>query len=165
MRLNEITKSLNEPEKHNYAKQIWQLINHTYKDLGLPHKDVQTLLNSAGIWEVEIEHNKVIAGVLYRHFHGNKLRLIFHDDSAIGKSAVKSLVKKRIIQSDGYWGEFSNPLESVIIKMGGNMIPNTEVEKILGQNIDKLDDDGYHYYRIAGGQLRRKVLIGHPNLN
>lgn len=162
MRLIEFTKALTEPEKHNYAKQIWHLLTRTYKDLGLPHENINSLLHSAGLWEVEIENNKVIAGVLYRNFHGSKLRLIFHDGTLEGKSAVKLLIRKKIVESDGYWGEFSDPLESVVLKMEGKMIPNVEAEKILGQKIDKLDDDGYHYYRFANGQLRRKVLIGHP---
>jgi hypothetical protein len=164
MRLNEFTKALTEPEKHDYAAQIWAMINHTYKDLGLPHAGINELLHSVGLWEVEIEDNKVIAGVLYRNFHGSKLRLIFHDSTFEGKTAVKALVKKKIVNSRGYWGEFSNPLENVILKMNGEMIPNTEAEKILDQKIDRLDDDGYHYYRFIDGQLRRKVLIGHPNV-
>lgn len=164
MRLIEFTKSLTQPEKHDYAKQIWSLINNTYADLGLPHTDIQQLLDSAGLWQVEIIQDKIIAGVLYRPLHGNKLRLIFHNGTSEGKSAVKTLVKNKIVANNGYWGEFSDPLESVIIKMGGKMIPNTDAENILNQKIDKLDNDGYHYYRFAGGQLRRKVLIGHPTI-
>jgi hypothetical protein len=163
MRLNEFIKDLSTSEKHSYAEEIWQLINHTYKDLGLYGASLSNLLQTAGKWKVEVsQDNHIIAGALFRNLKGNKLRLVFHNGSSEGKLALKRIMKETLINGNGYWGEISGPLEQSIIKLGAKPVPSKFAEEILDLPIDQYEKDGIHYYRNIEGHLKIEAIYGKP---
>jgi hypothetical protein len=85
---------------------------------------------------------------------------VFHDDTREGKSELKSILTADVTHGRS-WGEFSGNLERLMINLGGKPIPNTEVERILGQKILELDPDGYHYTReVSPGVVKQQILIG-----
>lgn len=163
MRLNELSTNLSSIQKHKHAEEIWKLINHTYKDLGLYGASLSNLLNTAGVWKVEFDSNHaIIAGALFRNFQGNKLRLVFHNGTSKGKIALKTIMKETLVDGNNYWGEISGPLENTLINLGAKPIPSKFAEDILNLPIDQYSKDGIHYYRNIEGHLKIEAIYGNP---
>lgn len=164
MNLYEKTLTLSDKQKHKYSQQIWNLLCSTYDAHGgLCGADLTNLLKTAGMWEVEIMDGNVIAGAIFRNLNGKKLRLIFHNGTLEGKQAIKKILYKTMVVGP-CWGEISGALEKTLKSIGVKMIPNEYAEILLEREISRLDPDGFHYYRTANNELRKKVLMGNPHL-
>ena len=55
-------------------------------------------------------------------------------------------------------------MEKILRREGAVPVP-VEVAAILmkGKNFTKVDPDGYHYWRIIGGEEHEKIIIANPN--
>ena len=152
---------LTPDQKQKYAKSVWDLIEKTYNSIGLnPRNTIDNLIQVPRIWKIQIQNNKILAGVIYKNFKGRKIRLVFHDNTVEGKNHLKQILKQDILLGRS-WGEFSGPLEKIMIRLGGTMIPNSKAAEILGEPVEILEPDGFHYQRnIPGVGLKREVIIG-----
>jgi hypothetical protein len=161
--LREHFVNLVTPEQRRpHAGEVWALLTHTYSKYGsgLSGAELENLITTPGIWKVSRKNGKMVAGIIYRDSYGRKVRLVFHDDTREGKSELKSILTADVTHGRS-WGEFSGNLERLMINLGGKPIPNTEVERILGQKILELDPDGYHYTReVSPGVVKQQILIG-----
>lgn len=61
------------------------------------------------------------------------------------------------------YGEVSGAPENIKRKLGARVIPNKEVEKILGKPVEK-HEGGEYYSRSIGGQMHKKVMVGNPKV-
>ncbi len=153
-------------ERERYAAQVWQLIVKTYEGYGnsedgnLYGAEMRNLIDSPGVWRLVVRGESIIAGVLYRHFKGNKVRLVLHDDTRAGKDAMKNVFLGEFSRGN-CWGEFSGNLERILTTAGIPGIPNTEAARILEKEIQSLDPDGLHYEReVFPGTVKREMLFG-----
>lgn len=153
-------------ERRSLARSVWEMIKTTYAEYGsgLFGTSLQDLINTPGVWKLVRRGNELLAGAIYKDTHGHKLRLVFHNNTPAGKDALRRLLHDDIL--DGYaWGEFSGRLEKVLRRFGAMPIPARKAEKILGKPIEKIDPDGYHYWReVYPGHLARQILLGNPDL-
>jgi hypothetical protein len=150
-------------QRHPYAQKVWDMINDTYEKHagGVGHASPEDLMVAPGVWKLATRNGQVKGGAVYRDHNGRKLRLVFHDGTTAGKAEMKRIMMDDIMHGRA-WGEFSGPLEKVMLRMGGKPLPNHLASKVLGKPVDKLDDDGYHYWRTIDGAQKREIIIGNP---
>lgn len=147
-----------------YVQAVWDMINDTYEKHaeGVGAVSPEDLMITPGVWKLAIRSGQLRGGAVYRQFKGRKLRLVFHDGTPEGKAEMKRIMMDDIMHGRA-WGEFSGPLEKVMLRMGGKPVPNTKAGDLLGKPIEKLEDDGYHYWRnVGGGNIKREIIIGNP---
>ncbi|TFG96267.1 hypothetical protein E4H12_11455 [Candidatus Thorarchaeota archaeon] len=153
-------------QREPYANVVWDMIRDTYSNhtSGLGSgTNISDLLRTPGIWKLAVRDNDVKGGAIYREHRGRKLRLVFHDGTSEGKIEMKRVMTDDIARGRA-WGEFSGPLEKVMLQLGGKPVPNDLASKILGKPIAKLDTDGFHYWRSVGGnKFKREIIIGNPH--
>lgn len=162
-----IVLTLDTPESRRaYAEQVWQLIVKTYEEYGnsedgnLYGAEIENLIQTPGLWKLVRKGNEIIAGVVYRSFKGNKVRLVLHNDTREGKDSMKDIFLSEFTHGN-CWGEFSGHLEKVLHGARVPHIPNTQASEILEKPIISLDTAGMHYEReVYPGTTKREMLFG-----
>ncbi len=155
------------PARSAYAKRVWDLIASTYKEYGnsedgnLYGAQIQNLVETPGVWTLLLDGDAIVAGVIYRKYKGNKVRLVLHDNTRRGKDALKELFIGEF-EKEQCWGEFSGHLERILRERNVAAVPNTDAARILDKEIAALDPDGVHYQReVYPGTVKREMLFGH----
>ncbi|MEK7627964.1 MAG: hypothetical protein AAB421_00920 [Patescibacteria group bacterium] len=162
-----ITVTLATPESRRaHAEQVWQLIVKTYEGYGnsedgnLYGAEIENLIQTPGLWKLTKKSNEIIAGVVYRSFKGNKVRLVLHNDTRDGKDAMKDIFLSGFAHGN-CWGEFSGHLEKILRVAQVPHIPNTQASELLEKPIISLDADGMHYEReVFPDTIKREMLFG-----
>jgi hypothetical protein len=154
-------------QRRAYAGPVWALIVSTYREYGnsedgrLYGAEIANLVNTDGRWTLVCKGEQIIAGVLYRRFKGDKMRLVLHNNTREGKDALKDLFLGEFAAGT-CWGEVSGHLERILTEHGVDSIPNTEAARILEKEVPTLDPDGMHYTReVFPGTMKREMLFGH----
>lgn len=184
MKLKEHFVNVFTPEdKEKYVDTVLKMINDSYADIGgALGLTVEKLMSPTVMFKLVRRGGKIVACVVYQYRKAKdskvtffdpkrderKLRYIAQDGSDVGKQEVRKLIEDDIRLSDrGFWGEVSGKLERMYIKRGAVPIPNVisrDVLKAMGKKVDRLDNDGYHYFRTVGGEEVRKLLIGNADI-
>ena len=153
-------------ERRLYAQRVWNLIITTYKEYGnsedgnLYGAQMENLIETPGLWKLVERDGEIIAGVIFRKFKGNKMRLVFHNNTREGKNMLKALFLDEF-RHGRCWGECSGHLERILREECVPMIPNTKAAEILGKEITRLDPDGMHYEREVFPRItKREMLFG-----
>lgn len=159
-----------EPEFNNWAKEVWDMLELSYSDIGglQSYRDFNDFLKKKHIIEIILsEDGKLLSCATYRRMEGSlKLTAIGCDQSQIGKLALEQLVQNNIINSDlHYWAEVSGAIEHYFKKHNGFPMPNTLASKILqiSENDIKLSNrDRVHYSRPIGAnrEYYTKMIFG-----
>ena len=102
---------------------------------------------------------KITAVNLYKKQHGRKSIASATDGSEQGKKDFRK-TKIEDHEQKRAWGEVSGAPEHISRKIGMPVIPSNKVGKLLGKEIHP-DENGEHYSRKIGGEMHRKVAMGH----
>ena len=158
-------------EKHR--QQIHDVIQHSYKNIegGYGGNGSGTKKESEAIHH-DITHSvikatrrgdKITAVNLYKKQHGRKSIASGTDGSEQGKHDWKK-TKLEDHEHKRAWGEVSGSAEHIQRKMGVPVIPNNKVGKLLNKDITP-HEGGEHYDRKIGGEMHKKVAMGHPKVD
>jgi hypothetical protein len=166
-RKRENPMDLTTPEDRRvYAERVWNLIVATYAEYGnsedgrLYGAAMEDLIETPGSWKLTMKGEEIIAGVIFRKFKGNKMRLVLHNNTREGKNALKDLFLGEFLHGK-CWGECSGHLERILREHGAPVISNTKAAEILEKEIAILDPDGMHYEReVFPGTIKREMLFG-----
>ena len=84
--------------KRSVAEEIWKLLELTYTEIGgLMGANKDDLIETKGMWKLVRKNGKIVAGVVYKDMHGSrKIRLVLHDGTPEGKTAVKKIIEEDI---------------------------------------------------------------------
>ncbi|HWP61829.1 MAG TPA: hypothetical protein VN495_04475 [Candidatus Paceibacterota bacterium] len=152
--------------RRTHSEAVWRLIVQTYKDYGnsedgnLYGADLENLIRTPGCWKLVAAGDEFIAGIIFRHCKGSKMRLVLHNCTHDGKEALRHLLITEF-NSGRCWGECSGNLERVLRAHGAPIIANTRAAAILEKPILHLDPDGVHYEReVFPGTVKREMLFG-----
>lgn len=150
--------------RQKYAYQVWHMLQHAYKEIGgfLSAANAQELVETAGLWKLQLRGDHVSAVVIYKAQHGRKLIGAATDGTSEGKNDLMMILKedKSLRRS---WAEVSGKMEGVYRKLGAEPIPNTRAHELTGKRILNLDEDGVHYTRLIAGHPHVKALYGNPS--
>ena len=186
MNLNESYVNCFGDDRNKYVDDVIRILQTAYASLG----GVKGLDNPKELLEDDIffklvrRNNKIVACAVYKFKNPRnskvsffdpkrnerKLKYIGSDGSAEGNQGVRDIMREDITRPErGFWAEISTPkLEHMYIESKGAVpIPNRIAKDILasiGKKVIKLDDDGYHYWRLIGESPLRKMLIGNANI-
>ena len=155
--INTLTKS----DFQKYIDPVWDIMQRTYEPIGGfgTAKTKEELLDKVDFAKLVQKDGKIIAAALYKGKDDNRKAIAKGSDGTLeGKNAVKKIYYDDIKMSRA-WGEFSGAAEKLMLKAGGQMIPNKYVEKLIDKKVSSFNDDGYHYTRNIGGEDHEKVII------
>jgi len=160
--LTENYKNITEPEdKYKYAEKVFELCVVSYSRIagGFAYKDVDTLVNTTGLWKIKTSNTKIIAGRIYKDRNGtNKSVASFCEKSNKGRDALFQIYRDDVNFGRSY-GEVSGKVEDIIMKNPNAIqVPNVYVSDILDKPI-KPSPNGYHYTRKIGGMEHEKLLV------
>ena len=159
---------LNNKEKAEYAKDIFDLINTAYASIGgnINYKSAADVLGAEGDADYEViniddDPEPDALSASKKTPSGNKLTAIGHDGSPQAKSKTinhyASLLKQK-----GYYLEVSGKIKDILLTKGAPIISDPElIKKILKGKTIELNDDGT-YQRFIGGEKYTKILLGKP---
>lgn len=186
MRLNEHYVNVFTPEdKEKYIDDVYRLIEYSYKDIGgAKGLSKDELMEDGVFFKLVRKNNKIVACAVYSYRSAatsnvsffdpkrdeRKIKYVAQDGSDEGKAAVKTIMHDDIVRPErGFWGEVSGKVEQMYMRRGAVPIPNTIAVQVLRdfkkKPIDKLDPDGYHYWRpVGGGKSIRKMMVGNANI-
>lgn len=142
-------------------EDIWDMIQKCYSYVGgyKGATDFEDLVRQTKIWKVVRRGNKVSAVAAYRDQHGLKSICAAMDGSFRGKRDILMLFQEDV-RMQRSWAEVSHKVEKMKLRLGFLPVPNVYAEDLLNKPILNLSDDGYHYDRIIGGELRTKMIVG-----
>lgn len=138
-------------ERKKLICQVRKLLDISYSYLGgIPHTDDQ-LVETDGPWRLVIKDDQVIAGAIYRHQNGFKLRLAFQID----KDALVAVLED--LRLDGFWVEASCKLQRFLVKHNHHQQP---VEMALKTSSDiSAVVDTHHFIKFG----KPSSIFGFPS--
>jgi len=115
-------------------------------------------------WKLSKRHGEVTSIIIYKNTpSGMRTVASATDKTEQGKIDLLKM-KRDDLQQKRSFSEVSDAMEHIMLKMGAKKYPFEVVKRILNKNSDGVelipDDDGYHYYRVINGKLKRKLLVG-----
>lgn len=161
-----------------WKDQAYELLQRSYAPIGglLGVPDADALVNDSDMWKIYRKGNKILAIIIYTFKRtGRKLTACgclqnpdpnsvtgFSADP-VAKAWLYKIINDDMHRRDG-WAEVDRKMERICRREGGVPIP-VEVAAILmkGKNFTKVDPDGYHYWRIIGGEEHEKIIIANPD--
>jgi hypothetical protein len=153
-------------QKHTVLAQCWEVLQATYLRIpgGLHFESEQVLINKTSRWDVVMDGDKLVALVVYKNKSGLKMSAFAYNRAyqEHGKAALRQLLTQCLQYS---WVEVSDHAEPFVLEQcrGQSLrIANRHAPQLLKAGIE-CDRDGYHYFRIIQGQLKRKLMVGSPN--
>jgi len=144
-----------------YIDDIWDILQKSYASIGgfLTASSKEDLMNKTGLAKLVRKNGKIVAVKIYKDDRGRKSIGAGSDGSTEGKKWLIKMFQEDINLGRA-WGEFSGKAEYLMLKHGGEPMPNVLAAQILGKPILSLNSDGFHYTREIQGEPHEKILIG-----
>lgn len=148
--------------RHNYAKQVFDMYQKSYGSIGMHIKSADELIDKYKIWEVYFLGDKPIAFAMKsKTEHGIKGGVSGSDGSKEGKKAV---VESFGSERPFHYTELSGRPREIALQKGLKAVPADEAKKILkeqGHDVEKLDEVTYRRLLRNIG-LVDKTMFGQP---
>ena len=122
------------------------------------------LVAETDYWKLRKRNNKVTAVLCYTTKRGG--RKTCYGGCLLNREGKRDMFEmmKDDMNELGrkVWAEISGPIEHIYVdKLHMPVIPADVAQMILkDKKFEKIDDDGFHYWRKIGGELKRKIMVG-----
>lgn len=153
-------------EKAKYADVVWDIMTSTYEPIGgfLTASSKEELIGKTGLWKLAKRDGQIVAASLYKDNLGRKSIASGTNGSKKGISDF-SKMQKDDVKLGRAWAEVSGVPEKLLQRMKAKPIPNTFAGILTNKDIISLNDDGFHYTRLIGGEAKEKIIYGVVNLD
>jgi len=154
---------LSTEDKRKYLDKIWEILQRSYAKIGgyQGAASAEELLTHPGIWKLVRRDGEITAIGIYRDQSGRKSIAAGTNGTKQGLRDLMAL-KKEDLAMRRAWAEVSDRMEKLMLDLGARKIPNKYAEALVKKPILKLNDDGYHYTRLIGGEPHEKLIVGFP---
>ncbi len=157
-----------------WKDQVYDMLNNRcYKKkgglLGVP--DADALVADSDMWKIFHRGNKLMAVCCYTFKRGGRKLTACGAELDPNTGKADEECKKwlyKILADDMYrhdgWVEVDDQMEYLMNKHTGCVpIPADVAQMIMkDKKFTKIDPDGYHYWRIIGGEEHKKMLLANP---
>lgn len=153
-------------DMEKYKDEVFQLLVNGYKKSGglLGMNSPDQLVAETDFWKLCRRKGKITVAFCYSTKRGG--RKTCYGSCLMTKDGKQDMLK--IMRDDmiefgrKVWAEVSGPIEHIYLdKMHAPVIPADVAQLILhDKKFEKIDPDGFHYWRNIGGELKRKIMIG-----
>lgn len=153
-------------DKTKFGDEVWSILDKSYAKLGgFKSYDNKThMFTEFGMWILVFDEDEnIIASIIFKNQHGNKLVGLGTDGQPQSKNELIHVLRKLRNQKN-FWAEVSGPLEKLFNTLDIPLISNNYAKKLTGKEILEHDEDGYHYVRYIAGQPTRKIIMGYPEI-
>lgn len=160
--LNEKFINLFSGEFNEYIDIIWDMLQKSYENVPsgfLAANSKEELINKSAMWKMARRNNKIVAAILYKDRMGRKSFAVCSDGTKEGKRDLIGMFKDDI-KFGRSWTEVSGKPEKIYKSHGATPIPAEFAAELTGKSIEKIDSDGFHYWRIIHGVLKQKIMYG-----
>ena len=149
-----------------YKDEVWDILQKSYQKAGgmLGMESPEQLVDETDMWKLCRRNGKINAALCYSLKRGGRKTCYGGCDmTPAGKEDFYKIMKADMEQTGRkVWAEVSDAIEHIYVdKMNAPAIPAEVAQKILkDKKFDKIDNDGFHYWRNIGGESKRKLMIG-----
>lgn len=153
-------------DMEQYKDEVYKLLVDGYRGSGglLGMESADQLVAETDFWKLCRRKDKITAAFCYSTKRGG--RKTCYGSCLMTPEGKRDLLK--IMKDDmeqlgrKVWTEISGPIEHIYVdKMHVPVIPADVAQKILkDKKFEKIDPDGFHYWRKIGGELKRKIMVG-----
>lgn len=160
--LSERVVNLFDPNgKMQYADQVWDLLQRSYKKAGGFHSavDIPELIEKTNLWKLVVRNGQVTAANLYKDLHGRKSIAAGTNGTPQGKIDY-TMLKMADMKYRRAWAEVSGAPEHLAAKSGMRPLPAKFASTLTGKDIIEFNPDGYHYTRMIQDEPHEKVIYG-----
>lgn len=144
-----------------YADALSNMIDISYAPIGgfkHGHYDIKEFIDDCSLIKIYKSNGVPAAFRASKDKYGRKAICSGTNGTMAGKHGLY-LIFKEDIKFCRAWAEVNDKLEYIFCKkFGAERIPNEMVEELIEKEVVR-DPDGYHYERMIGGQMHRKVII------
>ena len=167
-----------EEEKKQYADDVWELLQFSYKAIGgmkgKGFSSKEDMIKNIPFWKLVRKNGKIVAGSLYRDKGGRKRVASFTDGSEAGKAGLAGIMREDFSRS--YFEISKSSLGFAYKTLGGDFLVKyaktpEEVASMTGKEIHPVPEDDSHnkkfpelrkflYQRNIGGGLETKIMLG-----
>lgn len=154
-------------EMEQYKDEVYQLLVDGYKNSGglLGMDSADQLVAETDFWKLCRRKGKITAAFCYSTKRGGRKTCYGSClQTAEGKHDFLKIMRDDMLQlGRKVWSEISGPVEHIYLKRmtGTPLIPADVAQKIMhDKKFEKIDPDGFHYWRKIGGELKRKIMVG-----
>lgn len=158
------------PEIHKVIQSTYSKLEDGYGGKGRgteeEHKAIHSDIHDPShAIKVYRRDGKITHATIYKKTqYGRKIVAAGTDGTEQGKKDYYHSNKEDVKRPERHsYGEVSGAPEHVKRKLGARVVPNKEVEKIIGKPVEK-HEDGEYYSRKIGGQMHKKVMVGNPKI-
>ena len=145
-------------ERQSFLDDVWVMYKSSYQKIGMHISSPSTLLNYDR-WKIILDDSPVAFQLYKSTPFGLKTGLLGSDGLAVGKVAIKNLIKTQYHQQ-GVYGEVSHVVEHIC--ESAPVVCSIYTSKILGKSVFPLED-GIHYKRnLEGLGFITKKMVGLP---
>lgn len=150
-------------DREEFLDQVWEMYQITYRSIGAGVKNPRELLTEFPSWELCFgKEGTPVAFNLYKPTSfGMKSGLSGSDGSPEGKATTINGIRTKF-KKPGYYGEVSHKVKDIALAAGSPVVCASHAERVLGKNVEPLED-GISYKRsISGVGSVVKVMVGMP---
>lgn len=150
-----------------FLQKLWDMYEISYKGIGLSIKNINEMKSKYKMsYLIDIDTDEYPdAFIIYKETgNGRKLALMGSDGK---KESKKFLISKSVEiikdKSKNYYAEASHGVADIFLKNNVNVVNDqATVERVLGKEVNWLDDDGKYIRFLKGVGDVEKRLFGFP---
>lgn len=159
-----VINAVDSKSKEKYSKDIWDLIQLSYKDIGgikgNGFENITNFIDNTKMWKFTKHQNKILAGIIYKDKSYRKAVAVFTNGSKEGKNELIKLLKadfeRSLIEVSHGLLNFLEKKVPVLIKKYA--IPSDSVSSIINKDVTVINK--YKYQRLINNEPITKMLLG-----
>lgn len=171
--IERVVNLLKPEDKEPYIDTVTDILHKSYAKIGGYknladredlRREVEKLAQKDNIWKLIRKDGEIVTASIYKFTNMGRKALATgtyrkDKDDLRGKDGVYQIKGEDITQGRMY-AEVSDRMEQMLIdELGAKPIPAKYASVILGKDVEPLED-GYHYNRELGGEIKTKILVG-----
>lgn len=150
---------------HTQLDRIWNIYEHSYKEIGLSVNSLRELISKYKIsWVIDVDKdNDPDAFIIYKEtHHGNKITLMGSDGTSEAKrSAISQMLS--LLKKHGFYTEASHKVAEILEKNHIHEVDDPKIiSSILEADIQWLGHNNQYNRKISGVGVVTKKMFGNP---
>lgn len=157
----------NEDLVAKWGQQVMDMLEKAYAPIGglLGCDSLADLVHDSDLWKLCTKSGRLVAAAIYNFKRGGrKLMYVATSGDEEGKTWLYKILSDDIKFKDrSAWMEVSGKMEHIMTKRGAIPVPAEIAQQVMkDKQFLSINDDGYHYTRLIGGEPHEKIMFGYP---
>lgn len=147
--------------KESVIDIIYPLLQISYKNTLGVGISKENLINTDGVFLIAKKDDKIIAGIIYKYFFGNKIRLVFHNGTIFSKKTMIQILIHDL-KNKNVWVECSGIMEKCMMSIQTPYVKCEKSQLLLPTPIAPSLDNMHYSREVRPGIFKFECCMGYP---